>query len=284
MKLECLELQFDDRNTSDEDMLELSKLFRKGFTATVNIKGLHVGFTRPRSIDFNQVFQNIYWKQLQYIGFGTWRLRSDDIINFILRHRKTLKSVRLRGVLLTDDCKWIDVLKVLRQELNLKWVSLRAVGYADQENLGGMHVQNGGDDDDDDSDGSDWPISESEEEPASPEVPNAPGPSNAAEEEGDDRIIDEDGRSSRASTHESEAGNSEVGSAVNALAIDDQLMEEHTTTGSDHTPRCHCDDGLAWSDLVDDNGLNPRKDLWKWWEKWVIKSCRLHDPQPSRIA
>jgi hypothetical protein len=290
-RLNCLELQFDDRPSLDEDLLELSRLFQTGFTAAVNIEGLHIGFTRPVSISFKTVFHNVHWKKLKYIGFGAWRLDSEEITDFVRRHRKSLRSIRLRDVRLNEGSRWVEVLRVLRLELtNLKWVSLRKVGYSDEGEFGGLYVPDQ-QDDDDDSDGSNWGVGDGTSEHFE-----------EGEEEDEDEVasLDEDahedghGDESGESTHGSVTGDSELGTEVNDLAIDDQTMLHHSTAPSDNmnedrpaenvsnTPlQCECDNGFAWEDLVDDGSLRVPKMQWKWWEKWVINRCQAHDPVPS---
>lgn len=291
VRLNCLELQFDDRPNLDDDLLELSRLFQTGFTAAVNIEGLHIGFTRPVTISFKTIFHNVHWKKLKYIGFGAWRLDSEEIIDFVRRHQKSLRSIRLRDVRLNDGSRWVEVLRVLRLELtNLKWVSLRKVGYSDEGELGGLYVPDQ-QDDDDDSDGSNWGVGEGTSENFD---------ENEEEDEDEVASLDEDahddghGDESGESTHGSVAGDSELGTAVNDLAIDDQTMLHHSTAPSDNmseertadsvsnTPlQCECDNGFAWEDLVDDGSLRVPKLQWKWWEKWVINRCQAHDPAPS---
>jgi hypothetical protein len=289
VRLNCLELQFDDRPSLEDDLLELSRLFHTGFNAAVNIEGLHIGFTRPVSISLKTVFHNVHWKKLKYIGFGAWRLDSEEIIDFVRRHRKSLRSIRLRDVRLNEGSRWVEVLRVLRLELtNLKWVSLRKVGYSDEGELGGLYVPDQ-QDDDEDSDGSNWGVGDETSENFE-----------EGEEEDEDELAsaDEDalddghGDDSGESTHGSVAGDSELGTAVNDLAIDDQTMLHHSTAPSDnpgddrfggngHHLLCECDNGFAWEDLVDDGSLRVPKLQWKWWEKWAINRCYAHDPAPS---
>jgi hypothetical protein len=293
VRLNCLELQFDNVPDLEEDLLKLALLFHVGFSAAINIEGLHVGFPRPVSIPFRRVFHNLHWKKLKYIGFGPWRLDSEDIIDFVHRHKRTLQAIRLRGVLLNEGSRWVDILRMLRLDLlNLKWVSLRRVGYSEDEELGGMHIQDD-DDEDEDSDGSNWGVGDGEvdadDEEDEDDEAGQDDTERHSENAGEDDYDDESGGSS----HESVAGDSELGTAVNDLAIDDETMVHHSTAPSDemaedetnnsssNKAQCKCNDGYAWGDLVDDGSLRVPKVEWKWWEKWIEHRCRIHDPRES---
>ena len=257
-KLVSLEIQFDSRPSLDNDLLELSTLFKQGFAAALSLKGLHLGFARPISTPFEAIFHDIYWSQLLYIGIGPWHLTSEEITTFLLRHRRTLKCVRLRGVLLKDGSQWLDVLKVLRQDLKrLKWVSLRSVGYS---NSIPVHHYHQAEDDDSDEDPDSLPSSENETEDEN-------------ESSGDESTYDthddtnEDDRESveTESRHGSDTDDSDT-EAVNSFALDDRLMLSHITSVPDavpRVPRCNCDSGFAWEDLKSDNFQTPGRRLTK---------------------
>jgi hypothetical protein len=277
-RLQCLELNFDDRNTLHKEMLERSRLFQKVFSAATNIRGLHMGFTSPASINFDSVFKDVWWTQLQYVGFVAWQFNSGDITRFLLRHRNSLKFIRLRGVLLEEGCQWLDVLKVLRRDLvsehsrtrpSLKWVSLRRVGYSGQYQAS-IAAQEEDDDNDvsDSSDESDFGLS-SESEGSLLDTPITEQGAAGEDEEDSD---------AEGSIYGNESDDSEVGEGINDLAIPDKQMVEHTAERRDSVPQCYCGDGYAWEDLRDDYGRNPPKNLWKWWQNWVVKQCPLgHD-------
>lgn len=72
------------------------------------------------------------------------------------------------------------------------------------------------------------------------------------------------------------AGDSEVG--ANEVALDDQIMVQHSTATDNRPQVCHCRHGYHWDDLQHDNGLDPTKAQWKWWERWVKWGCVEHDP------
>jgi hypothetical protein len=74
------------------------------------------------------------------------------------------------------------------------------------------------------------------------------------------------------------AGDSEVG-VVNSLALDDQTMVEHSSASDHAESSCNCGNGYAWGSLGDDLGLDPTKQQWKMWERWVVSACSEHDPK-----
>ena len=307
MRLTCLELQFDDRTNLDEEMLELSELFQRGFTEAVNVQGLHIGFTRPVSIPFQSVFHDVHWKYLQHIGFGAWRLNSDDIIGFVRRHKATLTSIRLRGVLLDDGSRWLDILRVLRLEPKLKWASFRGVGYTAHERSGAMYTA---DDefasDSDESEqfpGSDSDVIVSSDDDAD-HASNVDSQANYATAEiqseeteaGDESYDAEQATGDNDSQQEAysqedwaphssddDAAGSVTGSfndneedfrtTINDYVPDD--MEEHTDlvqllSNSTLLPSCECGSGFGWDDLMnaDDDGENPIREIWKGMPLW----------------
>lgn len=127
-RLTCLELQIDDPSDLNKKMRDLSSVFRTLFHNADKMEGLHIGLCRPISVPLEDVFHNVTWPNLMYIGFSKWNLPCDEIINFIHRHRGSLRSVRFREVRLRKG-RWMEIVKFLRQELRLKWVSFRQVGY-----------------------------------------------------------------------------------------------------------------------------------------------------------
>jgi hypothetical protein len=126
--LTCLELQIDDPEDLNAKMLQLSAVFEHIFKAALKMEGLHIGLRRPITVPLETIFHNVTWPYLLYIGFSKWNLPSDQIIDFIRRHRGSLKSVRFREVRLKEG-SWIEIVRFLRNELKLKWVSFRQVGY-----------------------------------------------------------------------------------------------------------------------------------------------------------
>jgi hypothetical protein len=302
-------------------MLGLSNFFQQGFNAAVNVQGLHIGFTRPVSIPFESVFHEVQWQHLRYIGFGAWRLNSEDIIGFVRRHKTTLKAIRLRGVLLNEGSRWLDVLKVLRLESKLRWASFRGVGYTAQEPLVELYVPE--DEFDYDSDESeDFPGTDSDIVTSSDEEGEIDdnggsegseqniesGEEDGGEGHGQEQHHGYEDNSEDSENHEEEWDNEDAhsntdddtaGSTVGRdgsesewrATINDHVpddMEQHTDPpppppNPGHQPNCDCGRGYAWGDLMkyDDNERNPPSDMWKWWQDWVIKRCPLHDPAAS---
>ena len=151
--LTSLILQF---TTADAQGISLlSAHFRKCLTQTMNLEAIHIGFpmTQPLDVRLEEVFHGIRWPKLRALGIQAWRLGPEEIIDIARRHRKSLRGLRLREVLLMEG-RWSEVLQMLRTEMEvLDWVSLRRVDYArhfDNVQAGqGFEI---GDDDDDEPD------------------------------------------------------------------------------------------------------------------------------------
>ena len=132
-QLTCLELHFDESTNLDERMRGLSGLFKDVFTAARSMLAVHLGFPSraPLGLSLEQIFHGVQWERLRAFGIQAWRLRAEEIIGLVRRHRKTLRGLRLRDVLLKDPDRWTTVLEMLRNEMDyLDWVSLRRIGYA----------------------------------------------------------------------------------------------------------------------------------------------------------
>lgn len=132
-RLTCLELHFDAGVGLDRQMQELSGLFRTVFTAAKNMQAVHVGFPSrlPLELRLEEIFHDVRWEKLRAFGIQAWRLDADEIINLARRHRKTLRGLRLRDVLLKEGSRWKDVLSMLHDEMeSLDWVSLRRIDYS----------------------------------------------------------------------------------------------------------------------------------------------------------
>lgn len=133
-RLTCLELHFDDGHDLDIKIRQLSSLSKELFTAAKNIEALHIGFPSYRHVTLRleEIFHNVKWDKLQAFGIQAWRLDADEIIAMAVRHRETLRGLRLRDVLLKEkgDSQWKDVLVALRENMmKLDWVSLRRIDY-----------------------------------------------------------------------------------------------------------------------------------------------------------
>jgi hypothetical protein len=97
------------------------------------MEAVHLGFPSrlPLDLALEDIFHNVHWEKLRAFGIQAWRLDSREIIDFARRHRRTLRGLRLRDVLLKEGSMWKDVLSMLRDEIdNLEWVSLRRIDYS----------------------------------------------------------------------------------------------------------------------------------------------------------
>jgi hypothetical protein len=136
-QLTCIELHFDDGFELELDpfMKHLSPLFKTVFEAAKKLEAVHVGFPahRPLTLRLEELFHNVKWDKLVAFGIQGWKLDADEIKSLALRHRVTLKGLRLRDVLLKEGSHWKDVLEFLRKNMiRLDWVSLRRIGYSAQ--------------------------------------------------------------------------------------------------------------------------------------------------------
>ena len=183
-------------------------------------------------------------------------------MHILRRHRKTLKSVRLRMVRLTEGSRWEEVLKVLRLELNLKWVSLREIGYSAraEDAPGGMQF--------------------------GPNQPFNPTINQNAVHEGHN---DNQGQYQEGLPSDLDDSDLEPDSRI---SIGDRAMVHHSTASEDlpstSSSPCECSNGYSLGDLSlgdsRDNGIGDiQKSQWKRWERWVIKRCPFHDG-PASVA
>jgi hypothetical protein len=279
-RLDYLELQFDDRINLDEEIVMLSELLEQGIASAAHVQGLHIDFTNPISIPFKTIFHDVH-ENLRYIGFGAWKVDSEDIIRFVLRHRN-LKSIRLREVLLNEGSKWMDVLKVLRLHFTLDWVSLRGIGYAGQQIRMPLFVDDEYYDSESDSDGSNISDFESDSERNDSDGGDI-GDLSDQETEGTSEGAgsQQDTTSHEAfSTDESDLDNGEPEETASNGTIDDLMMLGHITPTTGSQLQCNCLD-FGWDTLRDDQGLNPSKELWKSWQTWVVNRCPEHDGAAS---
>ncbi len=145
-QLTCLELHFDETFNLEERMRSLSAMFKDIFTAARGMLAVHLGFPSraPLRLGLEEIFHEVQWERLRAFGIQAWRLDAEEIIGLVRRHRKTLRGLRLRDVLLKEPSRWTTVLDMLRHEVEyLDWVSLRRIGYArtfDQRFAGTMEV------------------------------------------------------------------------------------------------------------------------------------------------
>ncbi|KAI9650457.1 hypothetical protein NHQ30_000472 [Ciborinia camelliae] len=290
-RLTCLEIQIQE--PTDDKMHQLSSLFNTFFTSAHQIQGLHVGFpsNRPLThVPLEAVFHNVTWESLRYVGFGAWHLESREIINLLRRHRHTLRSVRLRSVKLKEGSEWTEVVRMLRGELKeLKWVSLRGIGYVNGGvggggNGNGTAVGNG-------NGNAAGGFVQHANQMANPNV----GPT-----------VDVDVDVSLSSdSEESEESDQELD--FEDTAIGDRILSHHSSSahlarsvsnksgtfeGGRESERgrrniegaasssCDCGNGFGIADLGDAGREGTvLKRRWKFWELWAVKRCAVHDGQ-----
>lgn len=254
-RLTCLEIHFEDSAELRAKMLDLSSTFRFVFLAAKNIQALHIGFPsrRPLQIRLETVFHDIHFEKLRAFGVQAWRLQADEIIGFAKRHRKTLRGLRLRDVLLLENSLWRDVLQMLREEMEmLEWVSLRRIDYSqhfDEMWAGTMEVP-------------DYPPSGSD----SDDEASFHAHLDMEDDEPDTDINWED-NSDDQSTADTDHGPD----------ADDIALSPDTPAS---VPFCTCSRN-TYAATVDDLGDNGRfvvHQQRKLWEKWVIGKCPEHGP------
>lgn len=170
-QLTHLELSFDDRELSmnwlygansrdqttlDQRILLLSKVFFKDlFSTAENLSTIFLGFdhNRPLNLPLEAVFHDVSWSKLKSLGLESWRLSAKEIIEFVKRHRKTLRGLRLGNVRLRDGDFWRDVVIALKRHAReLQLVSLDGCGYEKEFDkrkqnilmMGNNHIMGGG--------------------------------------------------------------------------------------------------------------------------------------------
>lgn len=262
----------DDGLDLDEAISQLSPLFKTVFQATKNLQTLHVGFPthRPLRLRLEEVFHHLRWEKLIAFGIQSWRLDTDQIIELVSRHRETLVGLRLRDVLLTEDSMWKDVLHYLRPIKNLKWVSLRRIGYTslfDAQPTGG-EIQD------------DWPggyVSDSDDESDEDDEGATNGNVNG---DVNGHLV---GQYSDADTIGSESdGEEEISDDERGPHADEmdftQLHSGISTSLIRRDLKLRLDELESMEDLGD-NGREVSRDMRKLWEQWVIRD---HPQQKSR--
>lgn len=252
-RLTCLELHFDDGLNLDEKLRAISHLFNTVFSAAKSLQALHIGFPShsPLGLGLEEVFHNVQWEKLRAFGIQSWRLDAEEIIQMARRHRRTLRGLRLRDVLLKEGSTWKDVLTMLREEMDLlDWVSLRRVDYSkhfDELWRNSMEVPDdppGGasDSDDEDSFSARWSM---------------------PDDEGISEAEDSDDQSNADTDNGPEANDL-------ALAPDTPISLPFCTCSRSSYP--------ATADDLGDNGEYVNYQQRKMWEKWVVGRCPEHSP------
>lgn len=249
-KLTCLELHFEDGSTLLRDsMIQLSPLFKHVFMAARNLQVLHIGFPsrQPLRIPLETIFHNIKWERLRAFGIQAWRLDAAEIIDLARRHRRTLRGLRLRDVLLLEGNWWRDILQMLRDDMEmLEWVSLRRIDYS-------AHFE------------SMWS--------GTMEVPDyPPSLSDSDEEDLHRRLSLED---TAEPIWDEESDNQSDAETDHGPEVDGIALSPDTPTS---LPFCTCSGNTCSSDSLDigDNGQSVLYYQRKLWEKWVIGRCPEH--------
>ena len=252
--LTCLEIHFEDGRDLNERVLELSPYFNAVFSSATNLQAVHIGFpTRmPLDLTLEDVFHNVKWDKLRAFGIQAWRLEATEIIRLVRRHKKTLRGLRLRDVLLKEESVWKDVLFMLRMEMEqLDWVSLRRIDYSKHfdeiSELAGQSIEVL---DDPPASGS-----ESDEEDEFPNHFND---------------MDLDDESEGNDSDEVSNADTDHGPDANEFAL-----SPDTPTSM---PFCTCSRSAypTSSDDLGDNGRFVTYQQRKMWEKWVCGRCAEH--------
>lgn len=261
-RLTCLELHFDAGLDLNEQMRELSGLFKTVFTAAKNMQAVHIGFPSrsPLELNLEEIFHNVRWDKLRAFGIQAWRLDAEEIIRIARRHRKTLRGLRLRDVLLKEGSKWKDVLHMLHSEMDiLEWVSLRRIDYASHfDNLWASGVEL-----------TDADLMLSSESDLSDDF--APGHISEGEDEEEEGGGGGEGNSSSvdADSEEDDEQDDDNGPSANELALSPDTPASapwsFSSRGS-HLPKT--------ADELGDNGVDVLYEQRKFWEHWVVAKPR----------
>lgn len=251
-RLTCLEVHFDATRYVNLEMRELSSVFRGLFMAAKNVEAVHIGFPSvlPLDLGLEEIFHNVHWTKLRAFGIQAWRLDAQEIINIARRHRRTLRGLRLRDVLLKEGSMWKDVLEMLREEMdNLEWVSLRRIDYSnhfDEEWGNGAEI----------SDIHSFPNSDSDDEDMFRPY------------DSDGHI---DGQSSIGEESDDDMGssNDDHGPMANQLELSPDTAES-SISPHERLKSLAC----KTAEELEDNGINVVYQQRKFWEEWVISKPR----------
>lgn len=284
-RLTCLELHFDENFQLDQRMRQLSDFFKDVFSVARGMQAVHIGFPSrtPLRLGLEEIFHHVRWERLRAFGIQAWRLDAEEIIGFVRRHRRTLRGLRLRDVLLKEPSMWKTILVMLRKEMEcLDWVSLRRIGYTrsfDEHVAGTMEVfpEPPGEVSDSDSDDDD---DDDEQEFTTHLNDNVNGVTATHYEEEDDEHDYDSDEDDEDDNHGPEA---------NEIS-----MEPDPDTPSS-VPWCNClrskpsnnsnnrSTTINWetlnesiADNLGDNGIEVFNWQRKLWEKWVVGKCPEH--------
>ncbi|KAF2223724.1 hypothetical protein BDZ85DRAFT_281635 [Elsinoe ampelina] len=129
--LTTLILTFYEMDDLDNRIRQLAPHLKQMLRSLECLENMHFGFYYPLDLPFYNVFPQYTWKNMLVFGVEGWRLTTNEINSFTRRHRRTLRGLRLRHVLLKNDNYWKDVLIHLRTTmLRLNWISLGRIMYA----------------------------------------------------------------------------------------------------------------------------------------------------------
>lgn len=271
-RLTCLEVHFDAARHVNAEMRELSGVFRTLFTAAKNIEAIHLGFPSrlPLDLRLEDVFHNVHWPKLRAFGIQAWRLDSEEIINFARRHRRTLRGLRLRDVLMKEGSMWKNVLSMLHDEMeNLEWVSLRRIDYSntfDEKWATSADI----------SDIQSFPNSDSDDDDLFDEYAALVGNTNNHDgvdgEEDDQDGYDSIGEESDGlSSH-----NGDVGPRANQIELSpDTAMSAPLFLLPPNITQWEVLNSITADDL-EDNGVTVEYRQRKIWEAWVISKAKNH--------
>lgn len=269
--LTSIEIHFDG-GFDDDQILQLSPLFKAVFYAAKNLQEVHVGFPmrRPLEIHLEDVFHHVRWEKLIAFGVQSWRLDTEQIIELVSRHKERLKGLRLRDVILTEGSRWTDVLHYLRNNLKrLEWVSLRRIDYANH--FDDLMAAAGGEipdywlapiDSDSDSD-----ILQLDD---GHETNHANG--NLLGHHSDDESI-----GSESNGDHEEVSDDDHGPEGNGMEF--PRLQPDTPTSQTW---CSCEHNKIereGPEELGDDGISVPNETRKRWEKWVVRSCPEHSPR-----
>lgn len=287
-KLRFLTLQLIDEGHTDMTfkVLQLSQFCSDFMRQTRDFKGLHIGFSKVISAPLESVFQNMRWHHLRYFGIHMWSLDGDEIIKLLRRHRN-LRSVRLRQIYLKEGSRWEDVLRVIKQEFNLKWLSLFRIGYQRSAGipLNYVHDEDSDDEYPHDNEGSEsgWEGSQDGEDYGN-ESDGTGGSafSPSGSEEGEDDEDDEEGNDNNNHAFQDDDSDHE---GANGQSASLDLQREPVADPNPAPPpplereaqaytlpECKCHDPIS----IPDNGVMVEQAQYLSWERWAVDNCKRH--------
>jgi hypothetical protein len=265
-----LRLVSDNSNSMNSRVNWLSQYCKWLLPFTENLTGLHIAFEKVVSIPLKDVFYDMRWQSIKYIGVHLWSVDGGELIKLLLR-LPTLRSVRLRQVYLEEGdhkMRWNEVLKKIKQNLTLDWISLFGIGYGD----GGRapyYVE-------DESSESEYHLPSDDEN--DDEGPLMSEDDNEGEEHepnpfvGNDVQNDDDYTDSSESEESQTEGNDIEDDHYN---IPDAAMDPPASPellGAAPSQACDCERDIG------DDVLFINKSKWQDWERWTVKRCPNHDP------